>query len=161
MVEQVDRENIEYALFDNIFDRQKRPNNGDCTVADWFFKVLWKDGNEEWIPSVELQTSHPIEVAEYIRAQALDGESPFYRWVHSVLRQRKASVSKIKARAQITHKYGVEIPRTVKQAFIFDRVNGNTVWEKVIEKEMTNIGIAIQILGVDEDGLHKKGTVRP
>ena len=68
-----------------------------------------------------------------------------------MLRQRKAIVGKIKARAQVTHKYGVEIARTVKQAFTLDKMNGNTVWKKAIEKEMTNVGIAFQILGADED----------
>ena len=151
VVEQVDKENIEYALFDNILDHHERLTKGDSTEADWFFKVLWKDGNEEWVPFVEFKSSHPIEVAEYVRAQALGSETPFYQWVHSVLSQRKAIVSKIKARAQVTHKYGVEIPRTVQQAFTFDKMNSNTMWEKAIEKETTNVGIAFQILNSDDD----------
>ena len=151
VVEQVDKENIEYALFDNILDHHERLTKGDSTEADWFFKVLWKDGNEEWVPFVEFKSSHPIEVAEYVRAQALGSETPFYQWVHSVLSQRKAIVSKIKARAQVTHKYGVKIPRTVQQAFTFDKMNSNTMWEKAIEKETTNVGIAFQILNSDDD----------
>ena len=51
----------------------------------------------------------------------------------------------------MTHKYGVEIPRTVKQAFTLDKMNGTTEWEKAIEKEMINVGIAFHILGVEED----------
>ena len=66
MVEQIDKENIEYSLFDNILDHQKRLTNGKSADADWFFKVLWKDGNEEWIPFSGLRLSHPIEAAEYI-----------------------------------------------------------------------------------------------
>ena len=81
MVEQVDKENIEYVLFDNILDHHKRLTKDDSTEADWFFKVLWKDGNEEWVPFVELKSSHPIEVAEYVQAQALGSETPFYQWV--------------------------------------------------------------------------------
>ena len=60
MVEQVDKENIEYSLFDNILDHQKRLTKGESTDADWFFKVLWKDGNEEWIPLLNYDYHVPL-----------------------------------------------------------------------------------------------------
>ena len=33
-------------------------------------------------------------------------------------------------------KYGIQVPRTVKEAYEFDKVNGNTHWREAIEKEM-------------------------
>jgi len=47
------------------------------------------------------------------------------------------------------HKYGVQIPRSVKEAYELDRINGNTLWRDTITKEMKNVLIAFDIL---EDG---------
>ena len=113
--------------------------------------ILWKDGNEECIPLEEIMALHPIELAEYARAQRLHQEPAFKWWVPSVLSERQAIVSKVKARGHVTHKYGVQVPRTVQQAYHIDEKNGNTVWTKAIDKEMTNVGIAFNILERDED----------
>ena len=48
-----------------------------------------------------------------------------------------------------THKYGIEVPSTIKQAEEIDEANGNHFWRDAIMKEMTNVGVAFEIL---EDG---------
>ena len=95
--------------------------------------------------------SHPIELAEYARAQRLHQEPAFKWWVLSVLSERQAIVSKVNARGHVTHKHGVQVPRTVQQAYNIDERNGDTVWTKAIAKEMTNVAIAFNILEKDED----------
>ncbi len=45
-----------------------------------------------------------------------------------------------------THKYGIEIPKTVKKALALDRKNGNTLWADAIAKEMSKVRIAFNIL---------------
>jgi hypothetical protein len=45
-----------------------------------------------------------------------------------------------------THKFGIEIPRTVKEALELDRQNGNTFWADAIAKEMTEVQKAFEIL---------------
>ena len=48
-------------------------------------------------------------------------------------------IKKIKARfVRRTHKFGIEIPNTVKKALELDKKNGNDFWQKAIEKEMNN-----------------------
>ena len=37
------------------------------------------------------------------------------------------------------------MPRSVKHALELDRINGNDLWAKAIQKEMTNVGIAFDI----------------
>ncbi len=37
------------------------------------------------------------------------------------------------------HKFGIEIPRTIKEALDLDRQNGNTFWADAIAKEMTKV----------------------
>ena len=60
-------------------------------------------------------------------------------------------MSKAKASAHLTHQYGVEIPRIVRQVYDLNKKNGKAIWNKGIEKEMTNVGISFQILNRGED----------
>ena len=45
-----------------------------------------------------------------------------------------------------THKYGIEIPKSREEAFRFDKKNGNSFCSDALQKEMTNIAIAFEIL---------------
>ncbi len=45
-----------------------------------------------------------------------------------------------------THKFGIEVPKTVKEALALDRKNGNTLWVDAIAKEMKEVCIAFNIL---------------
>ena len=95
-----------------VSNENKRVQSDD----GWYFQILCNDGNKEWVPLQEVKESNPIELAEYVRAKRLHEEPVFRHWVPTVLQQREAIVSKVKARIVTSHKYGVEIPRTVPQA---------------------------------------------
>ena len=43
-------------------------------------------------------------------------------------------------------KYGVQVPRTLKEARRLDKENGNDLWEKAYKKEMKNVGIDFTFL---------------
>ncbi len=45
-----------------------------------------------------------------------------------------------------THKLGIEVPKTVKEALALDRKNGNTLWADAISKEMKEVHNAFNIL---------------
>ncbi len=45
-----------------------------------------------------------------------------------------------------THKFGIELPKTVKEALELDKKNGNTFWADAIAKEMKDVCIAFKIL---------------
>ncbi len=49
-----------------------------------------------------------------------------------------------------THKFGIESPKTVKEALDLDRMNGNTLWAARIAKEMKNVCVAFRILAGNE-----------
>jgi hypothetical protein len=44
------------------------------------------------------------------------------------------------------HRYGIEIPQTLKEALAIDAKNGNKYWSKVVLKEMGTILVAFKIL---------------
>jgi hypothetical protein len=45
---------------------------------------------------------------------------------------------------QKTHKYGVRIPKSIKEALKIDAENGNTLWWDAIVQEMGNVRVAFQ-----------------
>ncbi len=45
-----------------------------------------------------------------------------------------------------THKFGIELPKTVKEALELDKKNGNNFWADAIAKEMKDVCVAFKIL---------------
>ena len=54
-------------------------------------------------------------------------------------------ISKLKSKYwQITHKYGIKIPRSVKKGFEFDEENGNKLWTDGIKEETNKVRVSVQ-----------------
>ena len=168
MYAQVDLEGFTLCLLDSIIDyktdetavtkdqmyvvTRRGQRRMRKTTCGWKLLVLWKDGTEQWIPLKDLKESHPIEVAEFAKARGIDDQPAFIWWVPYTLRKRDVIVSAVKARTRkVTHKYGIELPTTVEEAYELDRRNGNDYWAKAIAKEMKNVGIAFQLLDENEN----------
>ena len=49
-----------------------------------------------------------------------------------------------------THKFGIEVPKTVAEAHDLDRKNGNTLWMDAIVKEMREVQKAFKIIPDDQ-----------
>ena len=109
--------------------------------------MVWADDSETWVPLKDLKESHPVEVAEFAKARGITDEAAFIWWVRYTLRKRDVILSKVKARiCKTTHKYGIEIPTSVENAHEIDVKNNNDLWRKAIDKEMTNVSVAFQVL---------------
>jgi len=110
------------------------------TTRGWELQVEWKDGSADWVPLKDLKESNPVELAEYAVANKLVEEPAFAWWVRSVLRRRDRILKKVKSRYwSRTHKYGIELPKTVEQALKIDERTGTDFWRRAIEKEMKNV----------------------
>jgi len=130
-----------------IYSNQRRLQK---STAGWKLQILWKDKSESWVHLKDIKESHPIEVAEYARACGIDNEPAFAWWVPYTLRKRDIILSSVKARIRkTTHKYRIEIPTSLPHASEIDAEHSNTFWRDVIRKEITNIGIAFEILEND------------
>ena len=94
-----------------------------------------------------MKESNPIEDAEFVVAKGIDDEAAFCWWIPYILRKLDTVISAVKARVKrVTHKYGIEIPRTVEEAYKLDARNDNTFWHDAIDKEMSNLKVAFDIM---------------
>ncbi len=82
--------------------------------------------------------------------QDIDHELAFNWCIPHVLKKCEQIISLVCKRTprylKGTHKFGIEVPKTVKEALALDRKNGNTLWADAIAKEMTEVCIAFNIL---------------
>ena len=132
---------------DLYFLTRSRTRRMRKTTCGWKLLVLWKDGSKTWLPLKDLKESNPIEVAEFAKSRGVEKEPAFAWWVPYTLRKCDVIISAVKSRVRkATHKYRVEVPRSVKHAYEINKRNGNNLWTKAIEKEMSNVGIAFDIL---------------
>ena len=120
------------------------------TTAGWHLCIQWKGGLTTWERLADMKEAYPVEVAEYAKAVGIQHEPAFAWWTDHVLKKRDRIIAKVTKRYRhITHKFGIEIPQTVKDAYRIDAENKNKVWTTAIEKEMANVRIAFKILDKD------------
>ena len=159
MYAQVDANGHHHTLLDSIVEYKKLINTADKadqylitmkgrkrmrqTTEGWNLLVSWKDGSQQWVPLKIIKESNPIEVAEFASARGIDVQPAFQWWVPYTLRKRDRIIAAVNLRvAKTTHKYGIEVPRTIAEALKLDEINGNNFWRDAIQKEMENVKVA-------------------
>jgi len=168
MYAQVDTDGFSHAILNEITDFDRDENEAvhmndkyittksgqkrmRTSTKGWNLLVSWKNGAEEWIPLSIMKNSNPIEVAEFAVANNIHKEPAFCWWIPYTLRKRDRIVAGVNARVKrVTHKYGVELPRSIREALQLDTRNGNTLWRDAINKEMSNLKVAFDILGDEQ-----------
>ena len=163
MYDQVDRDGYSLTTFDCIVDFEKtdeaikksqqmiKIKSGQYrkrkTTDGWNFLIRYHDDSEHWVPLKTLKETNPIDVAEFAIARGIDGEPAFDWWVPYTIRKRDLVISSINHRMRkTTHKYGVQVPRTLEECIKLDNENGNLLWSNAIDKEMRNVAVAFEIL---------------
>ena len=121
--------------------------------------IRLKDHSTQWIKLKDLKESNPVELAEYAKGNELQFEPAFKWWVSKTLRRRDRILKAMKKRYHRTEqKFGIEVPKSVKQALEIDRKTGTTYWRDAIQKEMNTVLIAFDILeeGAEEPKAGRK-----
>ncbi|GFH50498.1 hypothetical protein CTEN210_06974 [Chaetoceros tenuissimus] len=179
MLSQVDVEGHHFQILKEISDHKKNWNAISVsegfhtrkgsdqkiprkTTCGWDLLVKWKDRSMDWVKLSALQESYPVQLAEYAVANRIDHEPAFNWWVKHTLCKRDRIISKVKSKYwRTTHKFGIRIPKTVREAYEIDRLRGTNFWTKAIEKKMSNVCIAFEKLeGVIEEEM-RSGKVKP
>eukprot|EP00804_Cyclotella_cryptica_P019304 CCRYP_006183-RA/>CCRYP_006183-RA protein AED:0.20 eAED:0.20 QI:0/0/0/1/0/0/5/0/657 len=166
IAEACDADGNQYVLLDAIVDYHKDPSvavarDDQVSIVDgkkiikhstrsWELCCEWKDVSTSWQKLSDLKESHPLQVAEFAVAAQIADEQAFNWWVSWVLKKRDRIISLVEHRSahyhKHTHKYGIEIPKSVEEAYVIDKATGTTFWHDAIEKEMTNVRVAFDIL---------------
>lgn len=149
----IDHEALEDAMTRE--DSEFRGKNGTIqhkrTTKGWRFLIEWKDGTSSWIKMKELKESNPVELAEYAIANKLSTMPAFIWWVPHTIRKRDRIIKKVKTKYwKRTHKYGIELPKSIAEAFEIDRRTGTDFWAKAVAKEMRNNSPAFEFNDNDE-----------
>ena len=161
---QVDREGRQYLMIKEIVDHKSDGNAVQIpdmwiaptgsrnkhmrrTTKGWKLCIAWRDGTTTWEPLRNLKESNPVEVAEYAVANRIDHEPAFAWWVKDVLKHRECIIKAVRGRVQKrTHKFGIQVPKTVEEAFRLDAESQTTHWKDAISKEMKNVMTAFEFL---------------
>ncbi len=111
-----------------------------------------------------LKESNFVQVAEYATSRNIAEEPAFAWWVPYILRKRDAIVKAVNfCIRDDSHKYGIELPTSVKHVIDIDCKNKNNFWQDALKKEMGNVCIAFEILGPNNKappGWHNFGAHR-
>lgn len=127
-----------------FLDKQGRQQQRKTTKG-WELNLGWNDDSTSWLPLKDVKESNPVEVAEYAIANKLQDEPAFAWWVPHVLRKRDRIISKVKTKYwSKTHKFGIRMPKSVKEALQIDKATGTDFWRKAIDKEMKNVMVAFE-----------------
>ena len=113
----------------------------------------WKDGGTDWVALKDVKESYPVQVPEYAVLARISEEPALAWWASSVLKKRNRIIAKTKSKYWLrTHKFGIEIPKSVIQARQIDAKCGNTLWWDAICKEMQNMRPAFEVFkgGTDQ-----------
>ena len=107
-------------------------------TKDWEVCVRWKNGSTTWEKLSDFKEYYPVQTAEYAVTNDIDTEPALNYWVPHTLKKRESIISLVKKRQtrylKNTHKFGVEMPKTVKEASELDAKNGDTKWMDAILK---------------------------
>jgi hypothetical protein len=102
----------------------------------------------------DLKESFPLELALYAVSQDLQDEPAFAWWLPYVLKKQRRILKKVKSKYwSRTHKYGIRVPKSIKEAIEIDRENGNTLWMDAVKLEMANVRIAFEEFEGDPNSL--------
>ena len=131
---------------DAFFTLKNGTQRRQRTTQGWEVCVLWKDHSTTWHKLKDIKDSYPVELAEFAVENGVAHRPAFAWWVPHTLRKRDCIISKVKSKYWVrTHKYGIQIPKSVKEAIEIDQENGNTLWWDALMLEMKNVRPAFEV----------------
>ena len=102
--------------------------------------IKWCYRNTTWVVLKEIKDSYSLQLAEYAVAAKIPMDIAFAWWLHHTLKNRNRIIIKVESKYWLkTHKFGINVPKTMNQEIEFDSENGNTLWWDAMCQEIKNI----------------------
>jgi hypothetical protein len=133
-------------LFEEIIAHEGplRPGMKGYNGSMWNIKVKWADGTTTMEPLELVAKDDPISCAAYgLKNELLDlpGWRRFRRLARREQKMKRMAnhVQAFDARRGPTYQFGVQVPRSIKEAYDLDKQNGNMLWSDAIRTEMDQL----------------------
>ena len=115
------------------------------TTNGWEVFLQWKYGSTTWEPFKNMKYCYPLQLAEYVVQNVISSLPDFDWWIPFVIKKKNRIIANIKSKYWIrTHKFRIEISKSVEDAKRIDQANHNTNWLYSICKEMKNVCITFE-----------------
>ena len=84
-------------------------------------------------------------MAEFVVARGIDHEPAFDWLIKHVYKKRDGIVASVRKQQtrffKSSHKFGIDLFKTVEQALTLNAKNGNNLWADAISKELENVRV--------------------
>ena len=97
-----------------------------------------------WEPLAHMKHADPITLAQYAKDNKLI-EEPGWKWAKRIRTMDSSRLIRLSRRIckatrnDVRFKFGVRVPRNVKEAYDLDKQNNNSLWAEAISKEMKQL----------------------
>ena len=136
----------EIFTFRNILDHQGPLNGNDPRHmgSSYNVKVSWEDGTETWEPLNIIGKDDPATTALYAKEHNLL-ETPGWKFLRRTARRAKFLQRMLNQSQRqqmhdaVRYKFGVRVPRNLKEAIVLDRENSDTQWQDSVALELSQL----------------------
>lgn len=114
----------------------------------WEVEVLWSNGEKTWEPVSAIRKDDPLTLSVYARERGLL-ENEGWKWAKAytadpekmirIVKRIMTMTTKKKKKSGPKYKFGVRVPKNVKEAYALDKANGNTLWAESMDKELAGL----------------------
>ncbi|MEM7375851.1 MAG: reverse transcriptase domain-containing protein, partial [Bacteroidota bacterium] len=141
MINRPDEDGVELWDFEKILNHRwsKDPNRkGKMDI-----QMKWAGYQEPtWEPMEAIKKDDSVSLAKYAQDMKLTNNSR-WKWTNAYLRREKRFARMLKQvhlykkkTNTIKYNFGIRIPKSIKEAMMLDKLNGNTKWADSIEVEL-------------------------
>jgi hypothetical protein len=97
-----------------------------------------------------MKEAYPVQMAEFAISHNIQDLPGFRWWVPATIKAQGRIIKAVHTRYEKkSHKYGIQVPMSVAEAYQIDKDTNTDYWHQTIIKEMTNNAVAFRFL---EDG---------
>jgi hypothetical protein len=97
-----------------------------------------------------MKEAYPVQMAEFAISHNIQDLPGFCWWVPATIKAQERIIKAVRTRyKKKLHKYGIQVPMSVAEAYHIDKDTNTDYWHQAIIKEMTNNAVAFRFL---EDG---------
>ena len=107
----------------------------------------WKDGSTFWENLKDMKEAYPIQVADCTISRGIQDHVAFRWWLPSTIEQKSKIIKAVKSKyVWQTHKYGIQLLKSMAEAYEINKEAGIDYWHQAMMKEMKNNMIAFRFL---------------